>query len=333
MPLKRGFTRHVLTLGIIRYIIKHRMQQDMLFSIMMILLTRRKVTREYLAERFSVSKRTVSRYIRVLEDSGVPITVEAGREGGIMLYDDYVLDRTYFSEAESLRIKDALARTDDEYGDKINRAISEKIDSVDKMRSKDGFVIKQDDLYIDCDYEQAAILRPKIKVITEAINASRVLDIKYTDSRGYESYRSIEPYTLVFKTGAWYVYAMCRLRGDFRLFKLTRIGYIRKTSKSFTKTESKLVEKLGLEFYNEIYADLEFEFFPTVTDSVVDWLGVSAIQERGTKLYAVAEVPVTDSLYKKLLGFGSSIRVVSPPELAERLRDEAKLMLDVYDGL
>lgn len=309
------------------------MQQDVLFSILMVLITRRKVTREYLAERFSMSKRNVSRYIRILEDSGIPITVEPGREGGIMLYDDYMLDKTVFTEAEALRIKDALSRTENEYGDKINRSISDKLDTVEKTRTRDGFAVKQDDLYIDCEYEQSAILRPKIKVVSQAIHNSRVLDIKYTDSRGYESYRSIEPYTLVFKTGAWYVYAMCRLRGDFRLFKLTRINYIRMTSKSFVKTESRLVEKLEFEFYNEIYADLEFEFFPTVMESVVDWLGVSAVKERGTKLYAVAEVPVTDTLYKRLLGFGSSIRVISPPELAERLRDEAKLMLDVYDGI
>ena len=50
------------------------MQQAVLFSILTILLTKRKVSRDYLAERFSVSKRTVSRYLAVLEDSGVPIT-------------------------------------------------------------------------------------------------------------------------------------------------------------------------------------------------------------------------------------------------------------------
>lgn len=308
------------------------MQQDVLFSILTILLTKRKVSRAYLADRFSLSPRTISRYLRTLEDAGIPIACEPGRHGGVMLYDDYTLDRTFLSEAETLRIKDALRRTESEFDDKVNRAIAEKLDSMEKVRERDGYAVKQDDLYIDCDYEQAALIRPKIKLFSSAIEQLRIVEIKYTDARGYESFRSIEPYTLVFKAGAWYVYAVCRLRGDFRLFKLTRIRDMRITSKSFTRAESKLVEKLGLEYYNEIYADLEFEFFPTVTDSIVDWLGSDAVKERGTKLYATAEVPLNDALYKKLLGYGSSIKVISPPELAERLTEEARLMLRVYDG-
>ncbi|MCH5162903.1 MAG: YafY family transcriptional regulator [Clostridiales bacterium] len=307
------------------------MQQDVLFSILTILLSQRKTSRAALSERFSLSPRTISRYLRTLEDSGVPIICEPGRHGGIMLYDDYTLDKSFFSEAETLRIKDALDRTENEYGDRANRAIIEKLDSMDKVRERDSYAVKQDDLFIDCDYEQAAVVRPKIKLFSAAIEQRRVVDIKYTDARGYVSFRSVEPYTLVFKAGAWYIYALCRLRGDFRLFKLTRISDMRVTSKSFTCTESKLVEKLGLEFYNEVYADLEFELFPTVTDSIVDWLGVDAVRERGTKLYATAEVPLNDALYKKLLSYGSSIKVISPPFLAERLAEEARLMLSVYD--
>ncbi len=308
------------------------MKQDVLFSILMILLTKRKASRAALAERFALSPRTISRYLRTLEDAGVPVVCESGRNGGIMLYDDFTLDAGFFTEAEMLRIKDALARTEYEYDDRINRAIAEKLDSLDKSQThpRDGFAVKQDDLYIDCDYEQAAVLRPKIKLFATAIEERHAVEIKYTDARGYESFRTIEPYTLVFKAGAWYIYALCRLRGDFRLFKLTRIRDVRVTSKSFVKTESRLTEKLGLEFYNEVYVEVEFEFFPTVADSIVDWLGADAVHERGTKLYAVAEVPLTESIYKKLLGFGSSIKVISPPELAERLKEEAELMLRAY---
>lgn len=309
------------------------MKQDVMFSILMILLSKRKTSRVDLAERFALSERTISRYLRTLEDSGVPILCESGRNGGVMIYDDFTLDTGFLTEAETLRIKDALLRTDTDYSDRINRAIIEKLENVDKSRThmSDAFTIKQDELYIDCDYEQAAVLRPKIKLFASAIEQSRPVEIKYTDARGYETFRTIEPYTLVFKAGAWYIYALCRLRGDFRLFKLTRMRDVRITSKSFVKTESKLAEKLGLEFYNEVYVEVEFEFFPTVASGITDWLGADAVRERGTKLYAVAEVPLTESIYKKLLGFGSSIKVISPPELAERLKEEAALMLRIYD--
>ena len=306
------------------------MQQSTIFSILLILLTKRRVSRDYLAERFSISKRTVSRYLGVLGDAGVPILSVSGRNGGIKLADDYMIDKTFLTESEIGRIKDALARTANAYGDKINSALSEKLDAVNKVREQDNYTVKQDQLYIDCDYEQAALLRPKIKILSQAIEKCRAVDIKYTDARGFISYRTVEPYTLVFKEGTWYVYAMCKLRGDFRLFRLSRIHDLRLTSKSFTKCESKLTEKLELEYYNELYVELEIEFFHAVLESIVDWLGMDAVAERGTKYIARAEVPLTDALIKRLLSYGSSIKVLSPPELKNRIREEAKLMANIY---
>lgn len=305
------------------------MSQSTIFAILMILLSKRKVTRDYLAERFSVSKRTVSRYVTELIDAGIPIISTPGHHGGYSLADDYVLDKSVLTEAESMRIKDALGKTASLYDDKVNLALIEKLQAVDCVREQDNYIVKQSDLYIDCD-SQAAETKPKIKILSEAIEQMRATDIKYTDARGAVSYRTIEPYTLVFKAGAWYIYAMCRLRGDFRLFKLTRISDLRKTSKRFVKVESKLIEKLELEYYNEIYIDLEFEFFPTVTESVIDWLGMQAVTERGTKLVAHAEVPMNDALIKRLLSYGSSIKILQPTDIREFLRDEAKRMSELY---
>lgn len=296
----------------------------------MILLSRRKVSREYLAERFSVSTRTVSRYLTILEDAGVPIVAVPGRNGGVTLTDDYTIDKTFLSEAETNRLISALEKTAAHFDDKVNNAIIAKLDNVNKSRERDNYVIKQDELYIDCDYAQSAVIRARLKSLSSAIEQCRAVDIKYTDARGYVSYRTVEPYTVVFKAGAWYIYAMCRLRGDFRLFKISRISDIRITSKRFIKCENKLIEKLELEFYNEVYIDLEMEVFPAVAESVSDWLGHDAITERGTKLVAIAEVPYTDSLVKRLLSYGSSVRILQPDELAEKLKEEAKRMIDLY---
>ncbi len=306
------------------------MLQSNLFSLLMILIDKRKVSRDYLAERFSVSKRTVSRYLTILEDAGVPIASTPGRGGGVALADDYTLDKSFVTEAEAMRIKDALERTASVYGDNVNRVLIEKITCVDKSRERDDFAVKQDGLYIDCEYGQAPALRPKIKTLSQAVEMTRAVDIKYTDARGCVSYRTVETYTLVFKSGSWYLYAMCKLRGDFRLFKLSRISDMRMTSKRFIKYESKLIEKLELEYYNELYVDLELEFFPAVTESIEDWLGVDAVTERGAKLVACAEVPYNDTLVKKLMSFGSSIKIVAPPELAKQIRDEAQRISELY---
>ncbi len=103
------------------------MSQSVIFSILMILLSKQKVTREYLAERFSVSKRTISRYLSVLEDAGVPNVSVTGINGGNSIADDFKPDKTFFSEAESLRLLDALKKTAGGYGDKAKIAHAAKI--------------------------------------------------------------------------------------------------------------------------------------------------------------------------------------------------------------
>lgn len=119
------FKIFMLTKPSASYIIKDAMQQSTIFAILLILLNKRRVSRDYLAERFSISKRTVSRYIGVLQDAGVPISSSVGMNGGIWLSDDYRLDKTFFSEAELIRLKDALSRTESLYADSVNRLIAE----------------------------------------------------------------------------------------------------------------------------------------------------------------------------------------------------------------
>ena len=58
---------------------------------------------------------------------------------------------------------------------------------------------------------------------------------------------------------------------------------------------------------------------------------MSAVTERGTKLIASAEVPLTDSLTKRLLSYGSSVKVLNPPDLAAQLAEEARRMSAMYD--
>nr|MDE5592899.1 HTH domain-containing protein [Clostridiales bacterium] len=174
------------------------MSQSTIFAILMILLAKRKVTRDYLAERFSVSVRTVSRYITELIDAGIPIISTSGHHGGYALADDYIVDKSVITEAESLRIKDALSKTATLYDDKVNLALIEKLNAVDAVRAQDSYVIKQDNLYVDYDDCHAAEIKSKIKTLSEAIEQTRATDIKYTDARGAVSYRTIDPYTLVF---------------------------------------------------------------------------------------------------------------------------------------
>ncbi len=81
-------------------IIKH-MKINRLLEITIILLSRKTVTAGELAERFSVSQRTIYRDIDVLSTAGVPVYTPKGSGGGISLLEVLTLNRTLFNRQES----------------------------------------------------------------------------------------------------------------------------------------------------------------------------------------------------------------------------------------
>lgn len=75
----------------------------------------------------------------------------------------------------------------------------------------------------------------KIKLLQRAIQSRGVLEIEYVSRTGDRTVRKIEPHVLVYKQNIWYVYAYCRKREDFRLFKVGRIRAITEGKEIFAK--------------------------------------------------------------------------------------------------
>jgi predicted DNA-binding transcriptional regulator YafY len=65
--------------------------------------------------------------------------------------------------------------------------------------------------------------RSAFKTVQAAVDAARLLRIDYTNNRLERETRIVEPMTKVFKWRSWYLYAYCRLREDYRLFRISRI--------------------------------------------------------------------------------------------------------------
>ena len=69
-----------------------------------LLQSRRQITGAELADRLEVDRRTVRRYISVLEELGIPVTTEQGRHGGYRLVAGFKLPPMMFTEEEALAV-------------------------------------------------------------------------------------------------------------------------------------------------------------------------------------------------------------------------------------
>ncbi len=203
------------------------MQISRLFEIVYILMNKKNTTAKELCEHFEVSQRTIYRDIETLCQAGIPIYTTKGKGGGIAILDNFVLNKSVLSEQEQNEILAALsgfkAATHTDSDQVIN-----KLGALFGNKSSD---------WIEVDFSNwnnNEHDKNKFNQIKEAILNHNVLSFHYYNSGGQESERSIEPYKLIFRGQAWYLYGHCRNKGDNRFFKITRIRDLQIMDETFT---------------------------------------------------------------------------------------------------
>lgn len=93
------------------------MKYQIMIKILMLLLSRRKLSAREIAERYEISMRSVYRYIEELIVSGIPIDVARGRYGGISIADTFRLPAGYFTREEYSAAVNALTAMSSQVND------------------------------------------------------------------------------------------------------------------------------------------------------------------------------------------------------------------------
>lgn len=196
-----------------------------LTAILTQLQTKRLITASELAEKFLVTKRTIYRDIKALEMAGVPILVEEGK--GYSLMDGYRVSPIMFTEseanalitAEQLILKNKESSFVKEYSEAIN-----KIKSVLRNNTKDKANLLSDRVVfrINSDNDSTSNYLSTIQL---AMTNFKLIKIKYRFSSENKQFteRTIEPFAIYSTQENWLLIAYCRLRKDFRAFRLDRI--------------------------------------------------------------------------------------------------------------
>ena len=208
------------------------MIESRLLQILFILLEKGSVTAPELAEKFEVSARTIYRDIDALSAAGIPVYAVRGKGGGIFIQENYVLDRTLFSDTEQREILLALQSLTLTAGSETSPLVS-KLSMLFKKEQLD---------WMEIDFSDWTGLRTHLfDELQRAILSKKVIQISYLSSKGQFTERELEPLKLVFRDKAWYLYAFCRLRDECRLFKITRMRDLRVLSEVFHREIPKKV--------------------------------------------------------------------------------------------
>ena len=84
------------------------MKYQVIIGILMLLLSRKRLTAKEIADRYGICTRSVYRYIDELNVCGVPIDISRGRYGGIHIADTFRLPTGYFTREEYSSTVNAL---------------------------------------------------------------------------------------------------------------------------------------------------------------------------------------------------------------------------------
>ena len=221
---------------------------DRISAILIQLQTRRVIKAQDIADRFDISLRTVYRDIRSLEEAGVPIIGEAGI--GYSLVEGYRLPPVMFTRDEAsafLTAEKLVAQLTDTSTSADYSSAMYKIKAVLKSSEKE---------YLEDIESSIAVLKTKrqensalelnlIQTTLKSIAEKRAMIINYfTHYKQESNERCVEPIGVFFLDTYWHLIAFCRLRNDYRDFRLDRISDLRLSNELFSRQHPPLKEYL-----------------------------------------------------------------------------------------
>lgn len=299
------------------------MQIDRLFQIVHILIEQKKITAKDLAERFSVSTRTIYRDIDTLSINGIPIITTKGKQGGISLMDHFVMDKSVLTKEERSSLKLGLETLQLTNGQEEKKAL-------EKLRSLFNY---EEEAWIKVDFshwgnDPKEIL--KFEHLKQGIIHKYQVKFGYYDKEGLIIERQVMPHQLLFKERNWYLIAYCTKREAFRTFKISRMTdlvlledhFIRKPLPEYmagmtnTDTREAILYKLRIH-QNKSYR-------------IMDEFDKDHIKKEGD--YFIIDYLMADDggLFEYLMSYGADLEIIEPVQARDEMKKRLANIIDVY---
>jgi predicted DNA-binding transcriptional regulator YafY len=301
------------------------MKIDRLLGIITTLLNTERIKAKDLAEKFEVSIRTIHRDIEDICMAGIPIITYQGGDGGISIAESYKLEKNLLTSEELSNIMIGLKSIESITNGNNVTLLLDKFQS-----SKSEVLSANNSVFIDLSSFYKNSISSKINLLRDSINKSMEVCFNYFSEKGI-SKRQVEPYYISFRWSAWYLYGFCKLRKDFRLFKLNRMDELTLTDFTFVpKTITSDASDLD-DYFDRNLQVIKLLLDKSVEYQIVDTYGVNSyIINKDNLIEFDLEYSNYDYAIRTILGFGDKAKVLSPPNIALDIKNIAQNILNLY---
>lgn len=287
-----------------------------------------------LAQRLEVNIRTLRRYIIMLQDLGIPIEAERGRNGAYVLSPGFKLPPMMFTNEEALALTLGLISARRLNLPDTERAVESALAKLERvmpleLKSRVRALTET----ITLDRSPAPSTPPSEMVLSSMSSAAQLqqrVNIQYHPSQGEDTERDFDPYGLTYYQQKWYAVGYCHLRRALRSFRLDRITNINTRDEHFQRPAGfdplahimQAIATLPRRFAFELLLKTDIA---TAEREVFDVLGILEATNDGIILRGSVED--LDWLARQISIFSFDFVIHEPAELkAELEKHSAKLM-------
>jgi len=315
-------------------VVGYQMKIDRLVSIIMILLDKKRIGAQELADMFEVSLRTIYRDMDTINMAGIPVCSTPGVGGGFEIMQNYKIDKNVFSTTDLSAILMGLSSISNMIrGDELVNALTKVKSFIPADRAKD-IELKSNQIYIDLSpWMGNRNIQGYLETIKTALQERKLLSFEYADRYGNITARTAEPYQLVLKSSNWYWQGYCHKKNDFRLFKLSRMSNLQIKEESFTPRD---YQKPQLEFDDILEAmqtTIKIRIHKSVMERVLDFCTYENFSPDGDEHYIVNFPFIENEYYYNILfSFGDKCECLEPLHIRTEMKRRIQEIATIYES-
>ena len=288
-----------------------------------------------LAERLEVNIRTLRRYIIMLQDLGIPIEAERGRNGAYVLSAGFKLPPMMFTNEEALALTVGLISARRFNLADTDRAIESAFAKLERVMPLD-LKSRVRALTETITLNQSTTFSPApseavLSALSSAAQLKQRVRLGYRSPQGEDTERDFDAYGLTYYQHKWYVVGYCHLRKDLRSFRLDRIQQVSQLDARFERPDG--FDPLAHVMHAIVTLPRKYPFelllktdIVTAQKEVFDFLGILEAHKDGVLMRGSVED--LDWLARQISIFSFDFVVIEPEELKMELQKHSEKLVN-----
>ena len=295
-----------------------------------------------LGKRFEVSRSTIMRDIDFLRDRYcAPLEFDSIKNGYYYTDPTFFVKSVMLSEGELFTVSAITPLLEQYRNTPLENSFRNILGKLTEMLPQQ---VSVDTMFVNDEISFISDPLPEIseEVFTMIFKALRIhsrvqFEYRSLSKQDYQI-RFVDPYHIICQKGNWYVMGFCHKHNDIRIFSLSRIRNIKETEEKFTIPEnfnpnSYIDPSVGVWINQEEPVKIELLFSSSINTYILErkWHTTQEIvqNEDGSVFLSFLSNQMQETLHW-VLSFGTSVKVLNPPEFVEKVRLETEKMALMY---